>query len=367
MRKTPLSTEIEYKETAEEINQQFSYTRIIIIIILTLSLSGYLIYSSWDKEAFNKITWTSQSGFWIFCGFVLIVFRHIGYMFRLRLITDKKLSWWQSFHVITLWEFSSAVTPSTVGGAAIAIYFLKKEKLSLGKSAATSMLTIFLDQAFLAIAGILFFLLLGGTKMFAANAACRTQSDLPLMGMFHNMQTIYFVGYVFFLIIILLLAYGLFINAKALKNFITSFFSLPFLKKWKQDAVQTGNDIILTSDELKTKDRKFWRNAFLSTGFTWVSFFLIPFCIIMAFFNPALTDLPVIFSRMFAIWMIMLLPISPGGAGIAELTFSAMMCDFTDPALVATLALVWRFISYFPYLIIGVFILPRWINRVYRK
>ncbi|MFN0274164.1 MAG: YbhN family protein [Chitinophagales bacterium] len=363
----PANPEIEDKKTAEEISQQFSYSRIIIIVILTLALSGYLIYSSWNKDAFNKITWTSQSGFWILCGFILIVFRHIGYMYRLRLITDNKLNWWQSFHVITLWEFSSAVTPSTVGGAAVAIYFLKKEKLSLGKSATTSMLTIFLDQVFLAVAGILFFVILGGAKMFASDAACRSQSDLPLMGMFHNMQTVYFVGYVIFLMIILLLAYGLFINARSLKGFITSVFNIPFLKKWKQDAIQTGDDIILASEELQTKDKRFWRNAFISTTFTWVSFFLIPFCIIMAFFHPTLADMPVIFSRMFAIWMIMLLPISPGGAGVAELTFSAMMCDFTDPALVATLALVWRLISYFPYLIAGVFILPRWVNRVYRK
>lgn len=358
--------EIEENKPDKEIHQQFSYSRILIIIILTLALSGYLIYSSWNKEAFNKITWTSQSGFWIFCGFLLIVFRHLGYMYRLRLITDKKLSWGQSFHVITLWEFSSAITPSTVGGAAVAIYFMKKEKLSLGKSAATSMLTIFLDQVFLAVAGILFFVLVGGTKMFATDAACRSQSSLPLMGMFHNMQTVYFAGYFLFLLIILLLAYGLFINARSLKTFITRVFSLPVLKRWKHDAVQTGDDIILTSEELKTKDRKFWRNALLSTTLTWTSFFLIPFCIIMAFFHPTLADLPIIFSRMFAIWMIMLLPISPGGAGVAELTFSAMMCDFTDPALVATLALVWRLISYFPYLIAGVFILPRWVNRVYR-
>ena len=87
-------------------------------------------------------------------------------MYRLRLITDKKLSWRQSFNVISLWEFSSAVTPSTVGGAAVAIYFMKKEKLSLGKSAATSMLTIFLDQIFLAVFGILMWFVVGGNKMW---------------------------------------------------------------------------------------------------------------------------------------------------------------------------------------------------------
>lgn len=349
----------------KEIKQQFSYKRIAVVILVSLAISVYLIYSSFNFDALRAIRWNTESLLWIGAGFIFLVIRHLGYMYRLRLITDNKLSWRQSFNVISLWEFSSAVTPSTVGGAAVAIYFMKKEKLRLGKSAATSMLTIFLDQIFLAVFGILMWFVVGGNKMFATDANCRSQSDLPLMNMFHNMQAVYFLGYAIFLIVIVGIVYGLFINAYAFKAMLNSIFSLRFLKKWQKDAIQTGNDIILTSEELKTKNFSFWAKSFLSTTITWIAFFSIPICIIHAFFDPTFADLPIIFSRMFAIWMLMLLPISPGGAGIAELTFSAMMCDFTDPALVATLALLWRIISFYPYLFTGVIILPRWIKKVY--
>lgn len=351
----------------QSIKKQFSYTRIVIVIAISLLISGYLIYTSFNYEALKQIEWAPHAITWIAIGALMIVVRHIGYMYRLRLITDKKLSWRQSFNVISLWEFSSAVTPSTVGGAAVAIWFMKKENLSLGKSAATSMLTIFLDQVFLAIAGLLLFLVLGGNAMFAGDAQCRSQSDLPMMRAFHNMQTVYFFGYGFFLILIAGLAYGLFVNAQAFKSLLSGIFSIPFLRRWKNDAIHTGDDMILTSQELKTKGKGFWWKAILSTGITWTAFFLIPMCIIHAFFDPSLSDAPVIFSRMFAIWMLMLLPISPGGAGIAELTFSAMMCDFTAPALVATLALIWRLLTFYPYLIAGVIILPRWINKKYSR
>lgn len=350
-----------------EIKQQFSYKRIAVVILISLVISAYLIYTSFNFNAFRNIQWNAESLFWIGCGFLLLVLRHLGYMYRLRLITDYKLSWRQSFNIISLWEFSSSVTPSTVGGAAVAIYFMKKEKLSLGKSAATSMLTIFLDQLFLAIGGILMFAFIGSQHMFATDANCRSQSELPLMGMFHNMQTIYFFGYFLFLLIIITLVYGLFINAQAFRSMLSAIFSLRFLKKWKQDAIQTGDDIMLTSEELKTKNARFWIYTFAATTISWVSFFLIPVCIIHAFFDPTIAQIPEMFSRMFAIWMIMLLPISPGGAGIAELTFSAMMCDFTNPALVASLALIWRIITFYPYLIAGVIILPKWVRKVYSK
>lgn len=351
----------------KEIKQQFSYKRIIIVIVLSLSLSVYLIYTSFNYQAIRAIKWNVESLLWIAAGFLLIVVRHLGYMYRLRLITNNKLSWKQSFNIISLWEFSSSVTPSTVGGAAVAIYFMKKERLSLGKSAATSMLTIFLDQLFLAVVGVLMWFLVGGKNMFATDANCRSQSDLPLMNMFHNMQAVYFLGYGLFLLVIAALAYGLFINAHAFKSMLHKLFSFRFLKKWKKDAINTGNDILLTSKELKTKNSLFWTKAIISTSITWLAFFAIPICIVHAFFDPTISDLPIIFSRMFAIWMLMLLPISPGGAGIAELTFSAMMCDFTDPALVATLALLWRIITFYPYLLAGVIILPRWINKVYSR
>ncbi len=156
--------------------------------------------------------------------------RHIGYMYRLRLLTDKKIFWKQSFSIISLWEFSSAITPSTVGGATVAIYFMRKEKLSLGKSASTSLLTIFLDQIYIALVPIIFLIAVGFKSMFAKHAMCRGEANMPFMNIFHNMQSIYFAGYFFFLLIIILLAYGLFVNAKALKSFLVKIFSLPGVK-----------------------------------------------------------------------------------------------------------------------------------------
>ncbi len=351
----------------DQITKQFSYRRIIIIALIAFIVSGYLIYNSLNYEAIKNLQWTLHSFFWILLAFILLVIRHVGYMYRLRLITDNKFTWKKSFSIISLWEFSSAITPSTVGGAAVAVYFMRKEKLSLGKSAATSMLTIFLDQIFLAIAPLILLLIVGFKSMFAKDAMCRRVADLPGMGIFHNMQGIYFVGYFFFLFVIILLAYGLFINASALKTFLIKIFSIPGLRRWKNDAQHAGDDVVLASKELRNKDRNFWIKAFAVTAVSWISFFMISTCVVMAFFNPIGSDIPAIFARQFPIWMVMLLPITPGGIGIAEIAYSALMCDFIDPQLVGTFSVVWRAISYYPYLIAGVIILPRWINRVYSK
>jgi uncharacterized protein (TIRG00374 family) len=55
---------------------------------------------------------------------------------------------------------------------------------------------------------------------------------------------------------------------------------------------------------------------------------------------------------------------TPGGSGIAEYAFGELLVDFSQSALLlASLAIVWRLMSYFPYLFIGAFLLPRWLKR----
>jgi glycosyltransferase 2 family protein len=64
----------------------------------------------------------------------------------------------------------------------------------------------------------------------------------------------------------------------------------------------------------------------------------------------------------------MLVSPTPGGSGIAEYFFPVFLREYiAGPAgdLTTIVALTWRLITYYPYLIIGAFILPFWLRRVY--
>jgi uncharacterized membrane protein YbhN (UPF0104 family) len=64
-------------------------------------------------------------------------------------------------------------------------------------------------------------------------------------------------------------------------------------------------------------------------------------------------------------WVILLVSPTPGGTGVAEFAFQGFLSDLTPVGLSALLAVLWRFFSYYPYLLIGVFIFPRWLKKVY--
>jgi len=63
----------------------------------------------------------------------------------------------------------------------------------------------------------------------------------------------------------------------------------------------------------------------------------------------------------------MLISPTPGGEGVAQLAFESFLQEYTPVGLAAALAIIWRLYTYYPYLFIGAFILPQWIQRVYLK
>jgi uncharacterized protein (TIRG00374 family) len=87
----------------------------------------------------------------------------------------------------------------------------------------------------------------------------------------------------------------------------------------------------------------------------------------MAFSNQSL-DHFLLYARQVVMGILMIGSPTPGGTGVAEVVFSNFLGEFIDnAALTASLAFLWRLISYYPYLFVGAIVLPKWVKRVFRK
>ena len=76
----------------------------------------------------------------------------------------------------------------------------------------------------------------------------------------------------------------------------------------------------------------------------------------------------IVYGKQVIMGIIILLSPTPGGSGIAELMFTDFLGEFIHKGLAPTLGILWRLISYYPYLIVGALILPRWIReRIVKK
>ena len=72
----------------------------------------------------------------------------------------------------------------------------------------------------------------------------------------------------------------------------------------------------------------------------------------------------IIIAKQLILWIFMLISPTPGGSGVAEYAFGELMGVFSQSTLlIIFIALLWRLISYFPYLIIGSILLPIWLRK----
>lgn len=344
---------------SKKLLKTFRPSRIMIPVVLGLGAATYLLVRNFNKEAFLNIHWTWNSSFWIFMAFVMMVVRDGAYMIRIRALTDNELNWKSAFNVIMLWEFASALAPGMLGGGFVfAIFILNRERINMGKSITAIMLSSFQDGIFLAIMAPLVYFAIGKEQLFSTIDVNNVAAVKFGNGFYYSFWTVYYIILAYKVFV----AYALFVNPRFVKWLLIKLFSLPFLKRWKQNARETGSQLIIASNGLKNKSGKFWFNSFFGTFASWTARYCIVNCIILAFHDVQIDNL-LIFGRQIVMGIIILFSPTPGGSGIAEFMFNDFLGEFIPHGLSASLGLLWRLISYYPYLFIGAVILPRWIKN----
>ncbi len=335
--------------------------RIIYPVLIGLGVVVFMFLRKFEPEVFRSINFDRKSVFWIIIAIVLMAIRDLGYMIRLKILSDKKFSWRQTFRIIMLWEFTSAITPSAIGGTSVAIIFVNKEGLKLGKASAIVMATSFLDELYFILAFPLILLFISGHRLFHI-----TGIDGSNLAFANEFFLFAIIGYSIKLIYTLALSYGLFFNPRGLKWLLLWVFKLPILRRWRSEANEAGYDIIKSSNELRRKSFRFWLKAFGATILSWTSRYWVINALFLAFF--VVPDHFLVFARQLAAWIMMLVSPTPGGSGFSEYVFIRYFGELLQVApevkgsFAAVLALLWRMISYYPYLLIGTIIFPRWIR-----
>ncbi len=341
----------------------FAFRRVIIPIIIGLAVIVYMIITDLSHGDLSSITITWGSICCFILAILMIAVRDLAYMYRIRLLTGNTLSWKKSFQVIFLWEFASSVTPSVVGGTAIAIFILTKEKLGTGRATATVMVTALLDELFYIVLVPLTFILAGIERLSVQG------HGFSFFGTQFSTMGIFIIGYSVIALITFLLSYGVFINPGGLKWLLIRITRFKYLKRFAHAAEHTGDQIVQASLGFKNKSYDFWLKAAGATGLAWIARFLIVNFLIVGFTSAvSIGDHMLIMARQLMMWVIMLISPTPGGSGIAEFFFPVFLREFIAGStfdLTTLVALSWRLLSYYPYLIIGAFVLPFWLRRVY--
>ena len=351
----------------------FTWKRLLFPLFIGFGVAVWLILDDFDIDAFKGCHWGHQALVCITIAALLQVARDFFYMLRLRVLTERQLSWRQTFEVVMLWEFATAITPSVVGGSAVAIFFIEREGIALGRSTAIVLVTAFFDELFYLLMVPLVVAIVGFDGLFDM------ERSTTLFGAEIGLKSLFYAGYCFIFVLNSFIGYGIFFRPNTLKKILVSVFKWRLLKRWSGLAARVGDDIVTTSAEMKQKSFSFWMKAFLTTFCSWTARFLVVnFLIVGAWYlkgNNSIESIPVlgngmqwlIYAKQLIMWIVLMISPTPGGSGIAEYLFSDFLASFIPHGLSSSLAVLWRLLGYYSYLIIGLIIFPLWLKRVFSR
>jgi glycosyltransferase 2 family protein len=309
------------------------------------------------EQLLQRVNWTIYTLFWLLLAVGMVFLRGFMYMYRLRALTDKELTWKQSFNVVAVWEFASSLTPGVVGGAALAMFILNREKIALGKASALVMVITMFDNLFFLLMIPVVYLAIGSSTFFPPI------SGAAVLGIEWSVEGLFWLAYSLIFFFFLVLFVGLLIKPALVKRLLAFVFSFPVIRKWKSKAIKTGEELTLASENLKGKSLSFWLKPFIATSIAWTGRFLLINFIIQGFVSLGLSDHVKLYARELGMWVLMLVSPTPGGSGVAEYSFTIFLGEYIPVGTAILFAILWRLISYYPYLFLGAIILPRWIQR----
>lgn len=340
-------------------NKPFSAKKLIIYFLIIFFIGYFFTKNTLDLSQLNTLKWTGVMIKGVLLAIAMLIIRDFGYVMRLRLLTEYQISFWKSVKIILLWEFGSAITPGMIGGKAIAIYMLIKNKINAAKSSSIVMMAILLDEFIFIILFPIFYLLFG-KRMFTLGTYCddwlKLKAKIPWIENIKYLEYTVFLMLGFILVFVIIAFLGIFIYPSWIRQFIKTIARFPLLKKWKSFIDEFADEIHQTSIHIRSRKISFWAQLCFYTFLSWMGRYLVGVAIVYGFSSGHI-DWVYVYVKQYALWLMFYLPSTPGSSGIAEALYMAFYCDSILNGMSGTAAFIWRFISYYIYLFIGLIIL----------
>jgi len=293
---------------------------------------------------------------------LLLALKDAAYTYRLRTISRGTLSWKNSYQGIVLWEFANAITPSVVGGTAPVVYLLYRAGLSAGRALATVMVGAIMDNLFFIVMCPLV-LLATGTHIFPELQGFQgSMFGLEFeVGNRQQLQTLFWFSYGFLVFTATFMSNAVLFRPRLVAKTLARLARMRLLRRWRMRLLRMGMEMVHAAANLKGLPWHFWARTLGSTFIIWTARFAIINVLISGYNSLEAAQHFMVYAQHTILWVLMLASPTPGSSGTAEFFFEAFFGSYLGPVTFGVV-LLWRFITYYPYLLAGAFVLPRWLR-----
>ena len=322
--------------------------RLVVPAAIGMAVVVWLFHNEFSIQVWQQIHFTSRVIICIELAWLFMGGRDFGLMWRFRTLSDGQLSWKQAAKVNFMCEFTSCITPSAVGGSSLGMIFMHHEGINLGRATTLMLTTLFLDELFFVIACPVIVAVVPYEELFGFSRHS---------GFTIGLKWTFWVVYALLVVWTLILFCGIILWPQGVRKALVKLFGIRFLRRWQPAVVELGRNMEDASRDLRRRSAMWWAETFVATSLTWTSRYLVVNALFLGFV-PGVDQL-VVFGRQFVVWVVLMVSPTPGGAGVSEWLFTEYYGDMLSSAGIALIiALFWRIITFYVYLVVGVFLAP---------
>ncbi|RMF62836.1 MAG: UPF0104 family protein [Bacteroidetes bacterium] len=289
---------------------------------------------------------------------VLTVIVRVGFGgWRLHFVSHRRMSLMAAMRGQLAWDFASNMTPSLVGGAPLAAFYIARDSkttarpLTVGEVGAWMLFVMILDQIWFALS--VPFVLTATLFMDVIPAS------LGKVGFWTSV--VYFFGFMLWTAVF---TYATLVRPEILERLSGWVFRIRGLRRFQDRVAREMQQYRRRAVILRGQPPSFYLKGFLLTLGTWMARYLLIVFVVWSVV-PHLDVLLALFRTAALTLGSLILP-TPGGAGGIEGLYALFMGPLMPRGMVVPTLLLWRILGYYIFLFFGVFVTTHTVHKTLR-
>ncbi|MFO7313892.1 lysylphosphatidylglycerol synthase transmembrane domain-containing protein [Rhodothermus marinus] len=326
--------------------------RLLGSVALSLVVLGVVTYFTFDWRAFVEAL-NEVNPLLLTLGLGTLGLRVLFGAWRLHYVSHRHLTLRAATRCQLVWDFSSNVTPSAIGGGPFAALFIARDqRLPLGEATAILLFAILLDQLFFAFTIVLIL------------AALPFMPVLPsAMGTVGGGTFVLYLG--LGLGWVAFFAYTTFFRPELIERLARRILRFRRLRRFRERVIQELLSLQERTQLIRSQPPDFFLKGFLLTTAAWISRHLLLVFLVWSVYPEA--DAVLVFMRTLAMTLGSVILPTPGGAGGVEGLYVLFIGPLMPRHFVAPTLLLWRLLSYYVFIAIGLFLTGHHMQRSLRR
>ena len=318
-----------------------SFVHAVWAFFLSAAVMLVIGYFTYDPQVFSRLLRHMHVGLLV-AAVLSVGVRVLFGALRLYYVSGGRLTFRASLRGQLAWDFFSNITPSAIGGAPIAAFYIARDsQRQVGETTAFILFSMLLDQLWFAFSIPLLFAATTFLDVFP--------SALGSIGS-------WILGALFLIMLAwtLLFAYATLVRIDFLEKVAHRLFRLRWLRRYHDRVQREMKQLRKRAYILRKRPLRFFVNGFLITAGAWVSRYLTLLFIIWSVYAE-IDQLLILFRTMALLLCSLALP-TPGGSGGIEGLYALFIGPLIPEAVLAPTLVTWRFMAYYVFIAFGVYL-----------